>query len=90
MNILSQFFQIPNLSPKKDKKNIRESIVRAKVAPERQPRIKKGVTRCTKCLACSYLKEGKTIVGRAYTNKKFTCKIGRSIYCQSRNIVYLL
>ena len=60
------------------------------MAPERQPRIKKGVTRCTKRLACSYLKEGNTIEGRDYTNKKFTWKIGRSISCQSRNIVYLL
>ena len=87
---LKSVFPDPPLVSYKRQKNIRESIVRAKVAPERQPRIKKGVTRCTKCLACSYLKEGKTIEGRDYTNKKFTWKIGRSISCQSRNIVYLL
>ena len=43
----------------KRQRNIREAIVRAKVAPERQTRTQKGVKKCGICLACRYIKEGK-------------------------------
>ena len=46
--------------------------------------------RCGKCLACSYIKEGKTVNGRDFKNKRFTWKIGKEGSCESKNIVYLL
>ena len=46
--------------------------------------------KCGKCLACSYIKEGKTVAGKSYKGKKFIWKIGREGSCGSSNIVYLL
>ena len=45
----------------KQQRNIREEIVRAKVAPERQTRGKQtfnGMKKCGKCQVCSYVVEG--------------------------------
>ena len=46
--------------------------------------------KCGKCLACSYIKEGKSIKGRSYKGKNFTWKIGRPVSCSSKNVIYLL
>ena len=87
---LESVFPEPPLVSYKREPNIRENIIRAKVAPERQHRIKKGMFKCGKCLACSYVKEGKTVIGRDYKNKRFTWKIGKEVSCASSNIVYLI
>ena len=70
--------------------NIREAIFRVKLAPEGQKRIQKGGKKCGHFLACSYIKEGKYILGRDYEGRKFKWTIGRPISCDSTNIVYLL
>ena len=46
--------------------------------------------KCGKCLACSYVKECKSIRGTSYKNKKFTWKIGRPVNCNSKNVVYMI
>ena len=58
---LKSVFPEPPLVSFKRQKNIKETIVRAKVAPERQARVMKGMKKCGNCLACSYIKEGKTV-----------------------------
>ena len=87
---LKSVFPEPPLVSFRRQKNIRENIVRAKVAPERQPRIVRGVKKCGNCLACSYVKEGKTVKGISYDKKKFIWKIGRALSCHSKNVIYLL
>ena len=64
--------------------------MRAKVAPEREARIVRGMKKCGHCLACSYIKEGKTVKGISYNRKKFIWKIGRALSCNSKNVIYLL
>ena len=63
--------------------NIREKIVRAKVAPKRQHRVMKGMKKCGSCLACSYIKEGNTVNGRDYKGNNFVWKIVREGSCSS-------
>ena len=41
-------------------------------------------------MACSYIKEGKYILGNNYEGTTFKLCIGRPISCNSTNIVYLL
>ena len=86
---LESVFLEPPLVSYRRQQNIKEKIIRAKVAPVRQHRNKKGMFRCGKCLAC-YIKEGKTVAGRSYRGKQFIWKIGREVSCESSNIVYLL
>ena len=56
---LYSVFPEPPLVSYKRQKNIRESIIRARVTPERQPRLLRGMKKCGKCLACSYVIECK-------------------------------
>ena len=60
------------------------------MAPERPTRVQKGVKKCGKILACSYVQEGKIVQGKDYKGKKFKWTIGRQVSCDSFNIVYLL
>ena len=87
---LYSVFPEPPLVSYKRQKNIRESIIRARVTPERQPRLLRGMKKCGKCLACSYVIECKTIIGKAYNGKKFTWSIGRSVSCGTSNVVYMV
>jgi hypothetical protein len=87
---LKSAFPEPPLVSFRRQKNVRETIVRAKVAPERQARIVRGMKKCGHCLACSYIKEGKTVKGISYNRKKFIWKIGRALSCNSKNVIYLL
>ena len=80
----------PPLISYRRQKNIRESIIRAKVAHERTQRIVRGMKRCNNCLACSYIKEGKVVKGKHYKGHIFTWKLGRSMTCFSQNVVYML
>ena len=68
---LNSVFPGPPMVAYKRQRNIRDAIVRAKVAPERQKRTQKGVKKCGKCLACSYIKKGKYILGKNYEGRKF-------------------
>ena len=69
-NYLKEVFPEPPLISYKRQKNIRETLVRAKVAPPRQNRVINGMKKCNKCLACSYIKEGKIIDGKNYYYNK--------------------
>ena len=89
-NYLKSVFPEPPLISYRRQQNIREKIVRAKVAKQRETRIQKGMKKCGKCLACSYIKEGKTVLGKNYIGNKFIWKIGRSVSCGSSNVVYLV
>ena len=46
--------------------------------------------KCNKCLACSYIKEGKIIDGKNYKGTLFKWKIGRPLSCNSNNVIYIL
>ena len=89
-NYLKEVFPEPPLVSYKRQRNIREILVRAKVAPPRQHRIVNGMKKCNSCLACSYIMEGKTIDGKSYNGKKFKWNIGRALSCDSKNIIYIL
>ena len=87
---LESVYPEPPLISYRRKKNIRESIIRAKVAPARTQRNIRGMRKCNKCLACSYIKEGKVVKGRNYKGHNFTWKLGRLMTCSSSNVVYML
>ena len=88
---LESVFPEPPLVSYRRQKNIRETIIRAKVAPLREKkRVQKGMKKCGKCLACSYIKEDKTVRGKNYKGNKFICKIGNLGLCSSSNLVYLI
>ena len=61
-------------------RNIREEIIRAKVAPKmqtREKRILNGMKKCGKCQVCSYVVEGNIIKAENFTwriNKKVSCQ----------------
>ena len=63
---LKKVFPTPPLTAYKKQKNIKDHIIRAKVAnpPQEKPtRVKPGMKKCRKdsCTACPYIKEGKII-----------------------------
>ena len=87
---LESVYPEPPLVSYRRQQNIREKIIRAKVAPERQHRVIKGMTKCGHCLACIYVKEGKKVNGMDYKGKKFVWKVGREGSCSGSNIVYFL
>ena len=91
-NYLNSVFPEPPLVAYKRQKNIKETLVRAKLPAEseRPHRVQKGLRKCGKCLACSYIQEGKSVKGKDYRGNKFTWTIGREVSCSSTNIVYLL
>ena len=67
-----------------------QTVLQTLVAPERQARVLRGMKKCGNCLACSYIKEGKTVKGISYSKKKFIWKIGRAVSCNSKNVIYFL
>jgi hypothetical protein len=87
---LGSVFPEPPLVSYKRQKNIRETIIRAKVAPLRSHRKQTGMKKCGKCVACSYILQTKTVLGRNYNGKPFVWKIGRKVTCDSKNVIYLL
>ena len=84
---LKSVFPSPPLIAYKRQKNIRESLIKAKVYPQhtRDKRYIPGMKKCGKCLICNYIKEGKFILGRS-----FTWKIVKSLSCDSFNVVYMI
>jgi hypothetical protein len=91
-NYLKSVFPEPPLVAYKRQTNIKETLIRAKLPAEseRPHRVQKGLRKCGKCLACSYIQEGKSVKGKDYSGNKFTWTIGREVSCSSINIVYLL
>jgi hypothetical protein len=84
---LENVFPEPPLIAYKRQRNLKDQLVRAKLPIERNrpKREQKGMKKCGKCLACSYIKEGRTIKGN-----KFVWSINKPLNCKSTNIVYLL
>ena len=72
----------------KRQSNIREALIKAKVAPK-NTREKKNIKwhkKCGKCIICSYINEGNNIKAPNYTwkiNKK-------KVSCQDSNVIYLI
>ena len=60
---LGNVFPEPPLIAYKRQKNLRESLIRAKLAPKnvREKRILNGMKKCGKCIVCSYVMEGNII-----------------------------
>ena len=86
---LSEVFQQPPLTAFRRQRNVRDHLIRAKVAgdpkkyPERQQR---GMKKCGKnCTACPYIREVKSIK----TNKT-EWKINQSLNCEISNCVYMI
>ena len=87
---LKEVFKEPPLTAFKRQKNIKDSIIRAKVAMEPNMRPKRknpGMKKCGNwCTACPYIKEGTSI---KIDNKK-TWKVNKNVNCSTNNIVYLI
>ena len=83
---LKKVFPAPPLIAFKRQQNIRDKIIRAKVAPEqRNQRNLVGMKKCGNCVACIYIKEGKLIktnIGQ--------WKINKRVDCNTKNVIYLL
>ena len=89
-NYLAECFTAPPLIAFKRQRNMRESLIRAKVPPppELRPKRKiRGVVKCGKeCSACPYLIEGRNIK----IDKRSTWKMNRKMSCSTFNSVYLI
>ena len=87
---LREVFKSPPLTAFKRQKNIKDNLIRAKVAMPSQTRPIRnnpGMKRCGKwCTACPYVKEGKTIK----INSKKNWNINKNVNCETRNIVYII
>ena len=75
------------LSNVKRQKNLRETLIRAKVAPPptREKRKINGMKKCGKCIICSYVLEG-----NVKKSEHFTWKINRKVSCTDSNLIYLI
>ncbi len=85
---LYDVFPSPPLVAYKRQRNVKDALIRAKIAPPgrtHEKRFLPGMKKCGKCLACSYIYERKAI-----HMKKFTWKITREVNCESSNVIYLL
>jgi hypothetical protein len=87
---LSDCFPQPPLVAFKRQRNLRESLIRAKVPPPpdlRPKRILKGVVKCGKeCTACPYIIEGRNV----RIDKRSTWRINRKLNCLTFNSVYMI
>ena len=87
---LSDCFPQPPLVAFKRQRNLRESLIRAKVPPPpdlRPKRILKGVVKCGKeCTACPYIIEGRNV----RIDKRSTWRINKKLNCLTFNSVYMI
>ena len=83
---LENIFPQPPLVAFKRQKNIRETLVKAKVAPlnTREKQSVNGMKKCGHCIICSYISEGNVIKG-----ENFIWKINKKVNCNDSNIIYL-
>ena len=84
---LERVFPEPPLIAFKRQKNLRETLIRAKVAPPptREKRKINGMKKCGKCIICSYVLEGNVI-----KSENFTWKINRKVFCTDSTLIYLI
>ena len=86
---LQEVFEEPPLVAHKRQKNLKDLLIRAKVAKKTNnmynTRVINGMKKCGKCISCNYIKEGKEI-----TNKQETWKITKQINCKTTNVIYML
>ena len=86
---LAEVFDEPPLTAYKRQKNIRDDIVRAKVAQQIGPyprRQLNGMAKCGKsCIVCPFIKVGKHVKA-----KKCTWSINTPVNCNTRNIVDMI
>ena len=83
-----RYFQNPHWLLTKDKKNIGDKIIRAKVSPNiPYPRRNlRGMKKCQKqCHVCSYIQKRKSV-----NSGKFTWSIKDHVDCNAENIIYLI
>ena len=87
---LKTVFELPPLTAYKRQRNIRDNIIRAKVAPaptERPIRDNSGIKKCGKqCTACPYIQEGKFVK----VNGQTQWKINKRVNCDTKNLVYMI
>ena len=87
-NHLANVFPEAPLVAFRRQRNIREHIIKAKLAPNtntRERRMLNRMKKCGKCIVCSYVKEGNTI-----KSSNFTWKINKKVTCQNSNVIYLI
>ena len=89
---LKEVFTSPPLTAFKKQRNIRDNLIRAKVAdpPQLRPSRRKnpGMKRCgNMCTICPYVIERKEV---KIDNKKVPWKINKNVNCESKNIVYMI
>ena len=83
---LKKVFPAPPLIAFKRQQNIKDKLIRAKVATNhRNQRHLLGMKKCNSCVICNYVKEGKSIK----TNKG-DWKINKRVDCNTKNVIYLL
>ena len=84
---LKEVFKEPPLIAYKRNQNLKELLVRAKLNTNngRQKRKLKGMKKCGKCIACSFVKEGRSI-----KSKDTTWTINREYNCKTANVIYML
>ena len=84
---LKEVFEQPPIVAYKRNKNIKETIIRAKLAKKtvREKRYLPGMKQCrnTRCRTCPFVKEGRSI-----KSNRFTWKINKPFNCNSRNAIH--
>jgi hypothetical protein len=84
---LKEVFPQPPLTAHKRQPNLRQLLVRAKVADKQRPRREvKGMKKCgTGCTACPYILQAKSI-----SHRGTKWKLNKQLDCNSFNIVYMI
>ena len=86
---LAEVFPEPPLIAYKRQKNIKDYMIRAKVAPQtsgRPKRLVTGMKNCGKqCAACPFINKRKFI-----SNKNMKWKLNKQMDCNTSNIVYMI
>ena len=86
-NYLAEVFERPPVTAYRRQPNIRNYLVRAKLPnSSKEKRMVKGMKKCGKgCIACPFIKEGKSI---KINNKDW--KFSKQYHCNSFNVVYAI
>ena len=86
---LKQVFPQPPLVAYKKQKNIRETLIRAKVPPafSRPKRKVPGMKKCNRCVYCSYVTTGDHAKSTA---SDYHHQITQEVNCTTSNVVYLI
>ena len=85
---MKEVFPEPPLTAFKKQANIKDHIIRAKVAPPKTSypkRYLRGMKKCGKCTLCPYIKEGRKLkINGAEWN------INKQLNCNSYNVIYAI